>query len=71
MLCNRQRVLFLFHSYTCDEFVINDTAAGHLEKLRKSLNSFSCLAQKSQRLVLRCSVVEVSPADPALGLAFC
>ncbi|KAL8610749.1 hypothetical protein ACOMHN_016732 [Nucella lapillus] len=39
---------YMAFCYTCDEFVINDTPAGHLEKLRKSLESFSRLAQKSQ-----------------------
>ncbi|XP_076444312.1 ubiquitin carboxyl-terminal hydrolase 3-like isoform X2 [Babylonia areolata] len=39
---------YMAFCYTCDEFVINDTAAGHLEKLRKSFESLSRLAQKSQ-----------------------
>ncbi|KAK7115768.1 ubiquitin carboxyl-terminal hydrolase 3-like [Littorina saxatilis] len=39
---------YMAYCYTCDEFVINDTASGHLEKLRKSLESYSRLASKSQ-----------------------
>lgn len=42
--------------YKCDEFVINDTAPGHLEKLRQQLKSISSaqarMRQKSRR---RCS----------------
>ncbi|XP_046341178.1 ubiquitin carboxyl-terminal hydrolase 3-like isoform X1 [Haliotis rufescens] len=34
--------------YVCDEFVINDTESGHLEKLRKHLESLSRLASQSQ-----------------------
>lgn len=34
-------MVFYFYSYKCDEFVINDTAPGHLEKLRQQLKSIS------------------------------
>ncbi|KAK6179819.1 hypothetical protein SNE40_012090 [Patella caerulea] len=34
--------------YLCDEFVINDTTAGNLDKLRKNLESFSRLTLQSQ-----------------------
>lgn len=38
---------YMAYCYTCDEFIINDTAGGHLDKLRKSFQSLSRLAQKT------------------------
>ncbi|XP_025076742.1 ubiquitin carboxyl-terminal hydrolase 3-like isoform X2 [Pomacea canaliculata] len=41
---------YMAFCYTCDEFVINDTSSGHLEKLRKSLESIPKLTQQSQNV---------------------